>query len=116
MVDVTINGVRARMILDTGASQVSITPQLAARARITPDEGDLVEVKTVGGNMKQATGYAQSLSVGSAAAANVPLLIAVGSDNAFGNEIDGLLGMTYLSRFNVVLAPGTLELTQKNRN
>jgi tetratricopeptide (TPR) repeat protein len=114
--EVTINGARARMIFDTGATMVAITPQLALRARIIPDEGDLVEVKTVGGSMKQATGYAQTLSVGSAAATNVPLLIAIGSNDAFGNGIDGLLGMTYLSRFGVTLSDGVLELSQKNRN
>ncbi|MBV8839262.1 MAG: retroviral-like aspartic protease family protein, partial [Alphaproteobacteria bacterium] len=114
--DVVINGAPARMILDTGATMISITPQMAARARIAADEGDTVQVKTAGGSMKQATGYAQSVAVGSAIAANVPLLIAVGSTDAFGREIDGLLGMTFLSRFNVAISSGLLELTEKNRN
>jgi predicted aspartyl protease len=54
LVDVIINGSRARMIIDTGASLVSLTPEMAARARITPDASDLVEVKVVGGLLKQA--------------------------------------------------------------
>ncbi len=115
-IDVMINGSRARMVIDTGASLVSLTPEMAARARITPDTSDLVEVKVVGGLVKQATGYAQTLQVAEATAANVPLLIAVGSKDAFGPGIDGLLGMTFLSRYTVALSPGLLELKPRNRN
>lgn len=114
-IDVLINGSPARMILDTGATSIAITPEMAARARITPDSSNLVEVKVVGGLMQQATGYAQSVKVGDATAANVPLLIAVGSKDAFGSETDGLLGMSFLSRYSVALSPGLLELTQKSR-
>jgi aspartyl protease family protein len=115
LVDVMINGSRARMIIDTGASLVSLTPEMAARARITPDASDLVEVKVVGGLLKQATGYAQTLQVAEATAANVPVLIAVGSKDAFGPGIDGLLGMTFLSRYTVALSPGLLELKPRSR-
>jgi tetratricopeptide (TPR) repeat protein len=52
LIDVIINGSRARMIIDTRASLVSVTPEMAARARITPDASDLVEVKVVGGLLK----------------------------------------------------------------
>jgi clan AA aspartic protease (TIGR02281 family) len=116
LVDVTINGSRARMIIDTGATLVALTPEMAARARITPDASDLVEVKVVGGLSKQATGYAQTLQVAEATAANVPVLIAIGSKDAFGRGIDGLLGMSFLSRYTVALSPGLLELKPRNRN
>lgn len=115
VVEVTINGVRASMIIDSGASAVSMTPEMAARARISPDTTDLVDVKTVGGRMQQASGYAQTIRVGDATAANVPLLIAIGSKDTFGPGIDGLLGMTYLSRFEVKLSPGLFELKPRAR-
>ena len=111
-----INGSRARMIIDTGASLVSLTPEMAARARITPDTSDLIEVKVVGGLQKQATGYAQTLQVAEATAANVPVLIAIGSKDAFGQGVDGLLGMSFLSRYTVALSPGLLELKPRNRS
>jgi predicted aspartyl protease len=116
LIDVIINGSRARLVIDTGASLVSLTPEMAARARITPDASDLVEVKVVGGLLKQATGYAQTLQVGGATAANVPVLIAIGSKDAFGPGIDGLLGMSFLSRYTVALSPGLLELKPRNRS
>ena len=116
VVDVTINGTRARMIIDTGASTVSITQEMAARVRITPDDTDLVDVKTVGGRMKQAAGYAQTIQVADATAASVPILIAINSKDAFGAGIDGLLGMTFLSRFNATISPGLFELKPRTRN
>ncbi|SHH32566.1 retroviral-like aspartic protease family protein [Bradyrhizobium erythrophlei] len=116
LVDVFINGVPARMIIDTGASLVSLTPGMAVRARIVPDATDLIEVKVVGGLLKQATGYAQILQVGTATAANVPVLIAIGSTDAFGRGVDGLLGMSFLSRYTVALSSGLLELKPRNRN
>ena len=116
VIDVTINGTRARMIIDTGASAVSITQEMAARARITPDDTDLVDVKTVGGLVKQATGYAQTIQVAEATAASVPILIAVDGKDTFGAGIDGLLGMTFLSRFNATMSPGLFELKPRARN
>jgi clan AA aspartic protease (TIGR02281 family) len=116
LIDVMINGSNARLIVDTGASLLSLTPEMALRARITPDASDEVEVRVVGGLMKQATGYAQTVQVGGATAANVPLLIAVGRKDAFGPGIDGLLGMSFLSRYSVVLSSGVLELKPRDRN
>jgi clan AA aspartic protease (TIGR02281 family) len=116
LIDVVINGSRARMIIDTGASLVSLTPEMATRARITPDASDLVEVKVVGGLLKLATGYAQTVQVGGATAADVPVLIATGSKDAFGQGIDGLLGMSFLSRYTAALSPGLLELKSRNRS
>jgi hypothetical protein len=66
--------------------------------------------------VKQATGYAQTMQVAEAKAANVPVLIAINSTNTFGPEIDGLLGMTFLSRFNATVSPGLFELKPRFRN
>jgi aspartyl protease family protein len=115
LVDVTINGTRARMVVDTGATLVSLTPEMAARARITPDLSDQVEVKVVGGMMKLASASAQTLQVGDAIATNDPLLVSVGSKDAYGPGIDGLLGMSFLSRYTVAMSPGVLELKVRSR-
>ena len=58
IVDVIINGARGRMIVDTGASMVSITPAFAARARILPDETNPMTLQAVGGTVQSAPGYA----------------------------------------------------------
>jgi aspartyl protease family protein len=115
-VEVNINGTRARMIIDTGATSVALTPEMAARARITPDSSDLVDVKTANGITKNATGYAQMIQVSQATAANVPVLISIGTKDTFGPGIDGLLGMSFLSRFVATISPGVFELKPRARN
>ncbi|WP_456726877.1 retropepsin-like aspartic protease [Bradyrhizobium sp. USDA 3397] len=54
--DVTINGARGRMIVDTGASMVSMTQAFAARARIMPDESNPITFQVVGGTHQSAPG------------------------------------------------------------
>jgi len=49
-------------------------------------------------------------------AANVPVAVSMGNDAAFGPQIDGLLGMTFLARFDVRLANGALELKPRGLN
>lgn len=114
--DVTINGARGRMMVDTGASSIAITPSFAARARIVPDEQNMITTYVVGGTVKQAPGYAQLVQVGNATASNVPLSVSTGNDSAYGPQIDGLLGMTFLARFTTTLSGGVLELKPRPLN
>ena len=104
------------MLVDTGASMVSITPGLAARARILPDEQNLMTFQVVGGTVQSAPGYAQLIQVGQTSAASVPVAISVGREAAFGDQIDGLLGMTFLARFNFTFSSGILELKPRTIN
>lgn len=60
--------------------------------------------------VQSAPGYAQLIEVGSARAANVPVAISMGNDAAYGPQVDGLLGMTFLARFDVTLSGGALDL------
>lgn len=115
-VDVTINGARGRMIVDTGASMIAITPSFAARARIVPDEQNMITAEVVGGTVQQAPGYAQLVQVGNASATSVPLSVSTGNDTAFGQQVDGLLGMTFLARFTVSLSGGVLDLKPRALN
>jgi aspartyl protease family protein len=116
IIDVVINGARGRMIVDTGASMVSLTPDFATRARILPDENNLMTFQVVGGTIQSAPGYAQLIEVGKSRAANVPVAVSVGNNVAFGQQIDGLLGMTFLARFNVTISNGGLELKPRVLN
>ncbi|MBH5373538.1 retropepsin-like aspartic protease family protein [Bradyrhizobium glycinis] len=110
IVEVTINGAKGRMIVDTGASMVSITPSFATRAGISPDERNPMTFYVVGGTIQSSPGTAQLIEVGNARAANVPVAVSTGHPSAYGPQVDGLLGMTFLARFNITLAGGALEL------
>jgi aspartyl protease family protein len=108
---VLINNVAGTMILDTGASFVSISSQFAFRARVPTESGSQVIMKTVGGKVSADIGYANSISVGKAVAFGVTTAVMRGDGDAFGKGVDGLLGMSFLSRFNVRLSPTGVEMS-----
>ena len=116
IIDVVINGTRGRMVYDTGATMVAITPSFASRAKIIPDEQNMMTVNVVGGTIQSAPGYASVIQVGKTRAANVPVSVSVGRDDAYGKDIDGLLGMTFLARFIFTTDGSTLELTPRTLN
>jgi tetratricopeptide (TPR) repeat protein len=109
--NVVVNNVAGTMILDTGATFVTITPRFAAKAGVTTETGNQVVMKTVGGKAMADVGYANSMSAGKAAAVGVTTAVMRDDGDPFGKGIDGLLGMSFLSRFNVRLSPSGVEMT-----
>jgi clan AA aspartic protease (TIGR02281 family) len=108
---VVVNGVAGSLILDTGATFVSITSQFARKASVATEPANQVIMKTVGGKVIAEIGYADSVSVGKAEALGVVTAVHRDDSNPFGIRVDGLLGMSFLSRFNVKLSPTAIELT-----
>src|SRR5262249_12735086 len=107
---VVVNNVAGTLILDTGATFVTITSQFAIKAKISTESGNQVIMKTVGGKALADIGHANSVSVGKAEALDVITAVLRDDSNPFGSGIDGLLGMSFLSRFNVKLSPTVVEL------
>jgi len=107
---VVINGVAGNFIVDTGASFVSLTSQFAAKAHIATESGNQLIMKTVGGTALADTGYAKEISVGNAQATGVVVAVHRDGENPFGNKLDGLLGMSFLSRFDVTISPRGIDL------
>ena len=68
-------------------------------------------MKTVGGKALAEVGYANSVSVGKAEALRVVTAVLRDDSNPFGDRIDGLLGMSFLSRFSIRLSQTAIELT-----
>jgi hypothetical protein len=108
---VVVNGVAGNSILDTGATFVSITSQFALKAKVATEPRNQVIMKTVGGKALAEIGYANSVSVGKAEALGVVTAVLRNDSDPFGNRVDGLLGMSFLSRFNIQLSPTAIELT-----
>ncbi len=108
---VVINGVSGNFILDTGATFVSVTSQFAARSKVSIERNNRVSMKTVGGRAEADIAYGDLVSVGSAKASGVVIAVHRGDDeNPFGGQLDGLLGMSVLSRFNMNVSPAGIEL------
>jgi tetratricopeptide (TPR) repeat protein len=108
---VVVNNVAGTLILDTGATFVSITSRFAVKARVATESGNQVIMKTVGGKASADIGYVNSISVGKAAAFGVTTAVTQDDGEPFGKGVDGLLGMSFLSRFNVRLSPTEVEMT-----
>ncbi len=104
-----INGVRGLFILDTGASYLSLKSSFADRAKI-PQTGSEITLMTANGQVKAKLSKADKVMLGKLGATNVPVAIQNVDDKSYGAGVDGLLGMSFLSRFEVQMAGGTIEV------
>jgi len=91
-----INGSRARLLVDTGASHVVLTEADARRAGIGTGDHH-VKAIGAGGEIALRPATLQRLSIGPIAADNVPIMIA-----RDGELPVSLLGQTFLSRVSSV--------------
>jgi clan AA aspartic protease (TIGR02281 family) len=110
LVPVQINGVSATLVLDTGASQTLISPDLARRAGMQVTRGaPLLSGNVVGGRrVSVPLVRARSVSVGAAAVEDLD----VGVFDALPGrpEIDGLLGASFLHHFKFTVDRKNLQL------
>jgi clan AA aspartic protease (TIGR02281 family) len=109
IIPVEVNGVRTRMLVDTGATRTLISTALAKRAGIG-NSGLRDLVHTANGDAIVMTGVAESVSVGGASLANVPVYIQGAYSPALGDSIDGLLGLSFLGNFQLHIGNGLLQL------
>jgi clan AA aspartic protease (TIGR02281 family) len=109
IVPVAVNGVSARMLVDTGASRTAITLLLANKAGIEPSDLLGSTITTANGKTWVAGGRAQSISVAGASLRDAPVFIQT-SAGGFGDGVDGLLGMSFLGNFQVRVSAGMFEL------
>jgi aspartyl protease family protein len=96
---VTINGIRGTFVLDTGATFVSLKNNFAQKAMVEIDQESNVRLHTANGVADGKRGRAKTVQLRSLLSKDVPIV--VHSTGAYGEGIDGLLGMSFLSRFNI---------------
>ncbi|HTW70006.1 MAG TPA: TIGR02281 family clan AA aspartic protease [Acetobacteraceae bacterium] len=105
-----VNGIKGRFIVDTGASFVSLTPAFAKRITVTPVRSGPLAMSTANGTVTTTLATATSIRLGGVSASTVPLVVI---DKPLGNGIDGLLGMSFLSRFDITVTARELRLSAK---
>jgi len=110
MVKAEINGVRGLFILDTGATYVAMKSNFADRAKISQAGAGEITMATANGLTKAKLAKADKVTLGKLAATNVPVAIQNADAKNYGAGVDGLLGMSFLSRFEVQMANGSIEV------
>lgn len=105
----TIDGVPGMFVVDTGASYVTLTRSFAEKAGIrTESEGTLTFV-TANGRVQAKRGRAKHIKLRAIEAEDVAVAVQDGGQS-YGKGIDGLLGMSFLSRFDVTFTGGTVRM------
>lgn len=110
LVPVKINGISATLVLDTGATQTLINPEVAARAGLEVSSGAFkVRGNTVGGRrLDVPLVRARSMSVGDASVEDIDIGIYDATPGRAG--VDGLLGATFLRHFKFTVDRKNLQL------
>ncbi len=108
-----VNGKRGRFIVDTGASLVTISREFAEKARVAAPAGPSIRVSTANGAALARLTRLDSLALQGAIADGVEAAVIDG----LPDDIDGLLGLSFLARFDFHLdaEEGRLELAAKHR-
>ena len=100
-VDASVNGVRGRFLLDTGATFLSLRKSFATLAKVSMQDDDAIQLHTANGFAKATLGRADAVKLGKIQARNVAVAVQADSDGLYGRGIGGLLGMSFLSRFDI---------------
>ena len=103
VVQVNLNGQRtANLIVDTGASMTVLSTNIAIDLGILgTTDTTLLTINTAGGSVQVNMNYLSSLQVGQAKAQNVAVAIHDLPD--MPEQIEGLLGMSFLKHFLITL-------------
>jgi clan AA aspartic protease (TIGR02281 family) len=105
-----INGVTGAFILDTGATYVALTHEFAQKAKVDVDPQSVVKLMTANGIVDARRGRAKAIRVRTIEARDVSVVVHVNQKAGFGPRVNGLLGMSFLSRFNVVMDGATVRI------
>lgn len=88
-----INGVPANFLIDTGATISAISPDVAARAKLSPRRGGIpVNINTANGTVTAQIASADTIAFGNVAARGIDVVIAPGLGRT------NIIGMNLLSR------------------
>jgi clan AA aspartic protease (TIGR02281 family) len=110
---VTINGVSGNFILDTGATFVSLKNAFAQKAKVQVDQDSKVRLHTANGIAEGKRGRAETIQLRSLLAKDVPVVVQNDNQGTYGEGVDGLLGMSFLSRFNLAIDTQTVKISTR---
>ena len=115
-VSASIYGVTGRFVLDTGATFVSLKRSFAQRANVEVDESTSLRLNTANGVANGRQGRAKLVALKKLSAQDVAVVVQADDRGTYGDKIDGLLGMSFLSRFDVTIDPKAVRLKARTRH
>jgi clan AA aspartic protease (TIGR02281 family) len=113
ILSVLVNGVRGTFILGTGATYVGLKNAFAEKAKVDIDQDSSIQLHTANGVAEGKRGRAKTIEVRSLKAIDVPIVIQTDKRGLYGEGVDGLLGMSFLSRFNVTIDTNSVKLSPR---
>jgi clan AA aspartic protease (TIGR02281 family) len=111
---VAVNGVRGNFVLDTGATFVSLKNEFAQKAKVQIDKDSTVRLHTANGPAEGKRGRAATIQLRSLQAKDVAVVVQNDGQATYGEDIDGLLGMSFLSRFNVTIDTQAVRISNRS--
>jgi clan AA aspartic protease (TIGR02281 family) len=115
VVDAEVNGVKAVLVVDTGASTIHLTNAFSMRAGLPLRANNMIITRGVAGSRGDYLTKAETVSVGGVVARDVIVTVASNDNSSLGPGIDGLLGQTFLSRVKMSFNAATRTLTMGPR-
>ena len=97
-------------VVDTGASFVTLTSGFAAKAKLRMFKTNSLQIQTANGTTSARLATVDSVKLDGLSASGVPTVIA---GKSLGDGIDGLLGMSFLSRFTLAIQDREIQLKAK---
>jgi clan AA aspartic protease (TIGR02281 family) len=111
---VVINGVRGTFIMDTGATFVTMNSAFAEKATVQIDQDSKVKKHTANGAVDGKRGRVATIQLRSLQAKDVVIVVQAGGRSIYGDGVDGLLGLSFLSRFKVSIDTQTVRIATRN--
>jgi clan AA aspartic protease (TIGR02281 family) len=110
LVKAQVNDTPGTFIVDTGASYVDLTEDFARKAGVAITHAGAATIQTANGQISADLGTADSVRLGHAQASKIALVV---QKPSLGRGVDGLIGMSFLARFDVTLTDRELSLKAK---
>ncbi len=95
---------------------VTLTESFARKANVDVDQNSIVHLHTANGIVEGKRGRADTMQVRSLKTRSVPIVVEADSAAAYARDgIEGLLGLSFLSRFNVTIDARTVRIATSGR-